>query len=62
MITNRAVYIATIRQLRAAASQAGKEARAKRDAAKADEGRARTLRAQATALQEQFDRVIGGQQ
>lgn len=62
MIRDRASQIATIRQLRAAATQAGKEARAKRDAAKADERTARTLRAQATTLEQQLDRVIGGQQ
>lgn len=62
MIRDRASYIATIQQLRAAANQAGREARAKRDAAKADEGRAQTLRAQAKALEKQFNRVIGRQQ
>lgn len=62
MIRDRASYIATIRQLRAAASQAGREARAKRDAAKADEVRARTLRAQATTLEAQLEPNFQGRQ
>lgn len=49
---------ATIRELRAAAHQAGIEGRAKRVAAKADEDRARLLRAQARHLERALQREL----
>ena len=62
MSKDRAQYLATIRDLRAAAHAAGVAGRLKRIAAKADEDRARLLRSQARALQDQFDRVLAIQE